>query len=80
MYILIIILICVTLSLTIPAIVIAVRSAMATSSLERRVSALETTINAVSATQKTQLFKMTQIVTDLQKGIKVLSLPEKSDK
>jgi type II secretory pathway pseudopilin PulG len=54
--------------LAIVAIVISVRSAISTSLLDTRISALETTINALSASQKTQLVKMTKIVTDLQRN------------
>jgi chaperonin cofactor prefoldin len=62
--------ICVTLVLTIPTIVIAVRSSMATTALELRVSALEMTINTLGATQKAQMSKMTKIVSDIQNNMR----------
>jgi chaperonin cofactor prefoldin len=62
--------ICFILILTIPTIVIAVRSSMATSALDIRVSALETVINTAGATQKSQMSKITKIVSDLQHYIK----------
>jgi chaperonin cofactor prefoldin len=65
-----IIAICFILILTIPTIVIAVRSSMATSALDIRVSALETMINTAGATQKSQMSKMTKIVSDLQHYIR----------
>ena len=62
--------ICFILILTIPTIVIAVRSSMATSALDIRVSALETVTNTAGATQKSQMSKITKIVSDLQHYIK----------
>jgi hypothetical protein len=70
MLIITILVICVTLLLTIPTIVIAVRSSMATSALELRVTALETVIQTASATQRSQMAKMTKIVSDLQNNMK----------
>ena len=70
MLIITIILICVTLVLTIPTIVIAVRSSMVTSGLELRVNALETFIKTESATQRSQMVKMTKIVSDIQNNMK----------
>ena len=63
--------ICFTLLLTIPTIIIAVRSSMSTNALELRVSALETMITTAGATQKAQMAKMTKNVSDIQRYIKM---------
>ncbi len=59
----------IVVSLTIPSIVISVRSAMKATDLETKVTKLDTTVTTLVASQKTQIERLTKTVTDLQQQI-----------